>query len=103
MRPPPDDVLLGLQLTSFSSVFGIMGEERVVVSRRREGRGRSPSPSAPSSAVSFALQLGVQPLCLVSLGRRGSSSVGGGRGGAGSAPSPLVFLALLRCVWGDLL
>jgi len=32
-----------------------MGEERVVVSRRREGRGRSPSPSAPSSAVSFAL------------------------------------------------
>ena len=49
-----------------------MGEERVVVSRRREGRGRSPSPSAPSSAVSFALQLGVQPLCLVSLGRRGN-------------------------------
>ena len=39
-----------------------MGEERVVVSRRREGRGRSPSPSAPSLVICFALQLGVQPV-----------------------------------------
>ena len=45
----------GIQLTSLSSVFGIKGEERVVVSERREGRGRSPSSSAPSSVVPFAL------------------------------------------------